>query len=256
MQKIINQPEVTITNIIWSFDQKTQKVNVLLIKRADFPFKDYWALPETYLRETESADQAALRLVREKIGLELPRFYTEQLETFTNPLRSVSAQRQIALAYMTFLPDMPTLNPGYGATAAQWFQLETDPQHNYLFTGEQLSFNLTEQQTENNFYHALQANHHFGHLAFDHEWLLKIACLRIRNKLDYQPNILRILGDIFTLKAVRIVYAAFLKRPVTAIDNSNFRKTHQHFFQEVGSAPNNGPGRPAHLYRLKKFGDR
>lgn len=256
MRTNIDQPEITIANIIWCFDREKQTVNVLLIKRADFPYENYWSLPETYLREKESADQAALRLVYEKIGLELPGSYTEQLATFTNPLRSVAKKRQISLAYMTFLPDMPVLNPGAGAVAAEWFRLGVDSQHDYLFTGEQLSFVLSKLQSELNFYQTLRTNHHFGHLAFDHEWLLQAACQRIKNKLDYQPNVLHILGDTFTLKSVRIVYAVFLKISVADINNSNFRKTHQQFFEDIGLAENHGPGRPAHLYRLKKLENR
>lgn len=33
------QPNITITNIIWSFDHTTKHVNLLLVKRAGDPFK-------------------------------------------------------------------------------------------------------------------------------------------------------------------------------------------------------------------------
>lgn len=248
MVEVVVEPKVTITNIIWSFDLRTQRVNLLLIKRADPPFQNYWALPETVMRLHESADQAALRLVQEKIGLKLSRFHTEQLETFTNPLRSPTAKREISLAYMTFLPDMPKLNAGYGAIDAQWFALGHDQQQNYTFTREAAEFVLPKRQSELEFYQTAQQKRF---LAFDHEWLLKIACLRIRNKLDYQPSILLVLGKSFTLKAARVVYAAFLKIKADQIDNSNFRKTHDWLFQEVGVAAKQGPGRPARLYRLQ-----
>ena len=37
-----------------------------------------------------------------------------------------------------------------------------------------------------------------GHLVFDHIQIITTAINRIKNKLDYQPQILRILGNTFT----------------------------------------------------------
>lgn len=100
-EEIIARPLITITNIIWSFNRQTHEMQLLLIKRSEAPFKDAWALPETLLRSTESADDAALRLIKDKIGLEVRSTATEQLATFTAPHRSVG-ERALALAYMTF----------------------------------------------------------------------------------------------------------------------------------------------------------
>ncbi len=66
----IEKPRITITNVIWCYDAVNQAVKLLLIKRADTPFQNFWALPETWLRVDESAHEATLRLVREKLGLD------------------------------------------------------------------------------------------------------------------------------------------------------------------------------------------
>ncbi|WP_421648280.1 NrtR DNA-binding winged helix domain-containing protein, partial [Levilactobacillus brevis] len=76
------------------------------------------------------------------------------------------------------------------------------------------------------------------------------AINRIKNKLDYQPQILRILGNTFTLRQAREVFAAFLGTTIDKIDNSNFKKTHNHLFKEVGAATLNHSGRPPKLYQL------
>ena len=62
----IEKPRITITNVIWSLDPETLAVKLLLVKRADTPFQNFWALPETWLRVNESAHEATLRLVKEK----------------------------------------------------------------------------------------------------------------------------------------------------------------------------------------------
>ncbi|WP_203649287.1 NUDIX domain-containing protein [Secundilactobacillus yichangensis] len=241
---------INITNIIWSFDRDNHQVNLLLVRRADQPFSNFWALPETVMRTDESADEAALRLVREKIGLKLASFHTEQLATFTHPERT-PGQRTLSLAYMTFLPEMPDLTPGYGATDARWFSMRAAGEQS-TFTNGKFKFATTPINNQTQYYVSLpeRAADPKTDLAFDHEWILKIACDRITNKLDYQPNILLILGPTFTLKQARQVFAIFRHIKLEDIDNSNFKKNHRHIFESVGTASQTHPGRPAKVFRL------
>ena len=94
------------------------------------------------------------------------------------------------------------------------------------------------------------------HLAFDYDWIFKVACERIRNKLNYRPNVLLVLGSTFTMREARCVYAPFLMKKVDEIDNSNFRKTHMHLLKEIGTETvQKRPGRPAKIYALKPVED-
>ncbi|MCH4057316.1 NUDIX domain-containing protein [Lapidilactobacillus gannanensis] len=248
MANILERPLITITNIIWSFNQATQQIQVLLVKRAHDPFKNNWALPETFMRANESADHAALRLIKEKIGLTLAEFHTEQLATFTNQHRT-TGERALSLAYMTFLPEMTPLQAGYGALDVRWFAF-TPLEAAYQLSNQDCLFQTTTT-TADEYYQDLPQTPSDQQLAFDHQWILTVACQRILNKLDYQPNILMILGPSFTLREARTIYAAFRKTSLTAIDNSNFKKTHQHLFLEAGTTSQLRVGRPARLYRLK-----
>lgn len=246
--QLLERPYINIVNLIWSFDRQTEKMHLLLVKRANEPFRGKWALPETFMRMRESADQAALRLVKEKIGLELSAIHTEQLATFTNPGRT-SGQRAISLAYMTFLPEMPRLRAGYGASEVQWFRFGYKDKRYSLISGN-LFFLATKAANENQFYQQTHLESKTN-LAFDHEWVFKVAATRIRNKLDYKPNILLTLGAKFTLKEARSVYAPFLMVSPQQIDNSNFKKTHGHMFKDVGISTIKQPGRPPRLYSLR-----
>lgn len=243
MTAVLEHPLITITNLIWSFDHTTQQVNLLLVKRAEAPYAGYWALPETAMRVQESAHDAALRLVREKIGLALASSHSEQLATFTEPNRTPDG-RALSLAYMTFLPLRPQLAPGPGVTAARWFPLCSlsdwqfgldDPAGH--FTTLEASDYLTERDPETT-------------LAYDHNWIITVACSRIAGKLDYQPNILLTLGDTFTLKQARTIYALFRHVPLARVDNSNFLREHKHLLVPTGQVASAGPGRPAKLFRL------
>src|SRR5699024_4081470 len=108
---------INIANIIWSFDSNNKKVLILLVKNSLGQNTDKWGLPTTILRSNESAEEASLRLIREKIGINLPEFSTEQLATFSNVHRTTD-RREIALTYMTYLPHKVDLTAGYGAKDA------------------------------------------------------------------------------------------------------------------------------------------
>ncbi len=249
---LLERPYINIVNIIWSYDRLADEVNMLLVRRANDPEKGAWAMPETYLRAEESADAAALRLVREKIGLELEEINTEQLATFTNPGRiGRGNDRILSLTYMTFLPEMPPLKPGYGASDARWFSFGFKNK-NYCLSNGDLYFEASKAKNQKDYYKHAKYDPE-RHLAFDYDWIFKVACERIRNKLNYQPNILLVLGDKFTIREARCVYAPFLKTKVNLIDNSNFRKTHMPLLKELGTEiTQRRPGRPAKLYALRK----
>ncbi|BDZ31464.1 NUDIX domain-containing protein [Lactiplantibacillus sp. WILCCON 0030] len=249
-QQVVNRPLISITNVIWSFDQTTQQLLVLLLQRSQAPFKGTWGLPTTYLRTAESAEAASLRLVREKLGLSLPTFHTEQLATFTNTRRG-PGERELALTYMVYLPSQPTLVPGYGAQAVDWFAVVPDA-NGYNLAGHGLTFQgLPETIDATTYYQNQQPYVTANGLTADHTLILRTALLRVRNRLDYAPTILLVLGDQFTLKQARELYAILLRKPLSAIDNSNFRKTHVHLFNEIGLVHQRASGRPAKVYRLK-----
>ncbi|KRK81194.1 NrtR DNA-binding winged helix domain-containing protein [Companilactobacillus nodensis] len=242
---MINRPLISITNVIWSFDIESNSLLVLLLKRSESPYKGKWGLPMTYLRENESADEASLRLVKEKIGVKLSKVNTEQLQTFTNVNR-VKGERTLSLTYMIYLPDMPKLVAGYGADDARWFRISAN-NHSYQLRNGDLEFKtLSEKVSDEKFY---STTDHV--LVSDHELILRTAFTRIRNRLDYLPTILLVLGPTFTLRRARMIYAIFLRVKLSEIDNSNFRKTHGSLFVDSGYEHKPRSGRPAKIYRLK-----
>ena len=236
----IARPYITVTNIIWSFDSETQQIKVLLIKREESPFRSFWALPETLLRDEETAHMAALRLVRERIGVSLTGIHAEQLATFTAPERNPDF-RALSLSYMIFLPENVPLTPGPGASDAAWFTLnQTSDNYFHVKNGELKFKTLSDNEY-------LQDENPKIRLAFDHNWILTVACHRVVNKLDYQPTILLILGSSFTLKLARHIFCIFGQYEP---DNSNFLQNHKIILEPIGLVESRRPGRPAKKYRL------
>lgn len=72
-------PAVTADCIIFGMDGNA--VRILLIKRGAEPFKGKWAFPGGFMNIDETAEECALRELKEETGLE--NVEIEQLHTYT-----------------------------------------------------------------------------------------------------------------------------------------------------------------------------
>ena len=110
----------------------SQKLNVLLVKRDNFPFKDCYSIPGGFVWEEETLEQAAARVLKSKTGLD--NLFFEQLYTFGAVDRD-PRMRVISCAYIALI-DTETAQ----LQDAEWFgvdELETIPlafDHNNMIT--------------------------------------------------------------------------------------------------------------------------
>ena len=87
-------PSVTTDCVIFGFDGV--KLKVLLVERGMAPYKGRWAFPGGFLNMDESAEEGALRELKEETGLEGA--YIRQFHTFSAPQRD-PRERVITIAY-------------------------------------------------------------------------------------------------------------------------------------------------------------
>jgi 8-oxo-dGTP diphosphatase len=93
------KPSVTVDIMVFTVIK--DKLCVLLIKRGRHPFKDAWAIPGGFLHMDESAEEAAVRRIREEAGVE--NVHLEQLYTFSDVERDPRT-RVISIAYHATVP--------------------------------------------------------------------------------------------------------------------------------------------------------
>lgn len=162
-------PAVTTDCVIFGFDGTD--LNVLLVKRGIEPYKGRWAFPGGFLNPAESAEQGALRELKEETGLGTA--YIEQFHTYSGPDRD-PRERVITIAYFA-LVKIQEVRGGDDADDARWFPVKSVPQ-----------------------------------LAFDHDMILRDALSRLRERIHFHPIGYDLLPDKFTLKELQSLYEAIL----------------------------------------------
>mgnify|MGYP000862197900 CR=1 FL=1 len=210
------RPSVTVDCVIFGFDASSS-LKVLLVQRANDPFKNKWALPGGFVDLDENLEQAALRELEEETGLK--DIFIEQLYTFGDLDRDPRG-RVISIAYFALvnLSDH-FIKASSDAKNAEWFELNNIPS-----------------------------------LAFDHDTILKIAIHRLRAKVRYKPIGFELLPEHFPLSQLQSLYETVLG--VEKLNKRNFRTRilNMGVLREVGKQENVAH-RPAILYSFdnKKY---
>jgi 8-oxo-dGTP diphosphatase len=173
---------LTVDCVVFGMDDEDLKV--LLIERGLPPYEGEWALPGGFIQVDETADEAALRELKEETGL--GKVFLEQLYTFSG-LERDPRERVISIAYYALVNLVDhRVQAATDAREAAWFSVDDVPS-----------------------------------LAFDHENILNVALDRLRGKLGYQPIGFELLPQKFALSQLQHLYEVVLERQ---LDKRNFCK--------------------------------
>ena len=190
-------------------------LHALLIRRGAPPHKGKWAIPGGFVNPPESLEAAARRELDEETGLR--DVFLEQLYTFGEPKRDPRG-RVVTVAYFALVPEEAApLRAGDDAAEAAWHPVNDLPE-----------------------------------LAFDHAEILRYACQRLRNKLEYTSLGFELLPNEFTLTDLQTAYELVLGE---TLDKRNFRRRllEADILVETPRVREaDGQGRPARLYRYRK----
>lgn len=189
-------PQLSLDCVIFGFHDGTLKV--LLLKWKSF---EYWSLPGGWIRQREDIDDAAIRILQERTGLDhifLRQFYTfgkterydsqelaDKLSYIIDP--KAWFERTISIGYYALVDYAAVFpNPDEFTDECKWWDLEEVPE-----------------------------------LLFDHYEILKKALHSLRLELSYQPVGYNLLPEKFTMPEMMKMYEAILGRK---IDPRNFQK--------------------------------
>jgi ADP-ribose pyrophosphatase YjhB (NUDIX family) len=211
--------KVGVDNVIFSVDTQLNRLLVLLIKRREEPFSNYWSLPGTLVRNGESLETAAYRILAEKISVN--NLYLEQLYTFGSPEGDFLAaaesfgKRYLSVSYFAlvrFEEAKLITERDYNIT---WYMIDKVPD-----------------------------------LAFNHGQILEYGWQRLRNKVEYSPVAFEVLPELFTLNDLYQFYETILGKNFSDYSNFRNRLLKLGFLKDMGLKVSRGAGRPASLYRF------
>jgi len=204
-------PGVTVDLAIFTVNE--HKLKAMPVKRAEEPFLGAWSLPGGFLKAGESLDEAAQRVLIEKVGVD--HVYMEQLYTFGDPQRDPRS-RVITIAYIALIPWQSLPQPESKKVAElNWMPVNQLPS-----------------------------------LAFDHKAIMNYAVKRLRAKVSYSNIVHGLMAKQFRLSELQTMYEIILN---DKLDKRNFRKRmlSTGLLDETGKKDLTGAHRPAMLYRFK-----
>lgn len=196
---------------------------VMLIQRAEEPYKGFWALPGGYIDvgQDEDALAAAKRELLEETSLD--NIYLEQLYTFTKRGRDPREEfanrpcRIFSIAHFAII-DYQKVKAIAGSDASDvaWFKISKLPK-----------------------------------LSFDHSEIIETAVSRIRNKINYTNVGFELVPKKFTIPELRSVFEKVLGRD---LNPTNFRTKllKLEILEDTGEKKVEGRGQPAPIYKLDK----
>ena len=187
---------------------------ILLIKRKNQPFKDFWALVGGALYNNEDLEQGMIREIKEKTGIENIDIHFSGI--FGKVDRS-PVMRMVAITYIGFIDNskVSLIKESLNTSNADWFALENIP-----------------------------------NLAFDHKEILLNGLETLREKI-LTTNILKGLFPMgFTLPELQKTYESIFDKK---IDRRNFRKKilNMNLLVDTNKTIQFQGNKPAKVYKFK-----
>lgn len=115
------RPAVTADSVV--FCNGSDGLSVLLIERANDPFKGCWAFPGGFMDMEENAEDCAKRELKEETGMEVRSL--EYLGTFSEVNRDPRG-RTITIAYYAVVEKSEVVGAD-DASQARWFPIDSIP---------------------------------------------------------------------------------------------------------------------------------
>lgn len=101
------------TDIVVLIKKQTSAKSVVMIKRGEHPFMNFWALPGGFVKPNETAEQTAIRELYEETGIE--NVSLKQIQLFSEPNRDPRGWI-VSCAFVTFV-DYENINVKFGDDA-------------------------------------------------------------------------------------------------------------------------------------------
>ena len=268
------RPSVTSDVLIFTTEDKKEEnsrkvprkgMQVLLIKRDNYPDMGKWAIPGGFVNMKESLEDGAIRTLKEETGVE--NVYIEQLYTFGEVNRD-NRTRVISVGNLALVSkEKIRYSKDRLVKESKWFWIDkelvsTKTDEKFMTNSWILSLKSEDDNTEIKYeileqtertilrknkkiYRLLEESRE--ELAFDHYNILDIGIDRLRNKIEYTQVAFNLLPRLFTVKELQYVYEGIMGREIL-----NFRRKMGDMIIETDEKIEGKPYRPAQVFKFNE----
>lgn len=133
------EPSVTTDTVAYNGDK------ILLIRRGNYPYKNYWALPGGFFEKTdEDLNFGAQRELKEETGIDIDPKYFRQIKTYGHNFDPRMKIVDVAFSVRVSKKDMNKVKGLDDACDARWFQIDELPK--LAFHHEQIINNFLKEE--------------------------------------------------------------------------------------------------------------
>jgi len=194
-------PGQSVDCVIIGFEQQELKILILKWKVKG----EFWALPGGFVFKEEDLDKAAIRVLKERSGIELP--FLEQFKSFGNIQRRNSD---------ILIKNLKSI--GITGKFIDWFK------QRFITTGYLSLVDIKKCDPKPDFSSEMikwASLDELPDLIFDHNDIVKTAIDYIKNQINYLPIGLTLLPQKFTMKELQGLYESILQKK---LDRGNFQR--------------------------------
>ncbi len=221
-----------------------KKLSVILLNREKEPFKNHYCLPGGYVKDNETAEEAAQRVLKKETGLD------SILLTMVNINDDIDRDprnRTISVSYIALI-DIDKITQKLSDNAS-WFNVDyiiKDNKITVTLNNDNIHFTydigrkIIDKKSDNEKYYLIEGRK----LAFDHEKILLDGIMNLRKKVKSTDIVFNLMPEYFTIGELEQVYEAILKEKIV---NSAFRRAMKSKFIVTDKVIKTGGHRPSNL---------
>lgn len=248
-----------------------KKLKILLIKRTQHPFQNFWSLPGGFVGLEEEPKYVAKDKFFQKTGMNVN--HMEQLYTW-GELNRDPRGRIISISYLALscgcelkIANSEDTSSGKSdemQDGAKWFEISFSLKEreflkerkrevyelHLISEDERLQAQIEKITTKDckgqeSEYQIIQCEN----IAFDHAKIIAYALERLRGKIEYMPIAFSLMPKLFTLTELQQVYEIILGRKLL---KANFRRKIGHLVEETDEFRRDMGHRPSKLFQFKE----
>ncbi len=225
-----------------------KNLSLLLVKRTHDPFNNTWCLPGGYIGVEETANEAAIRVLKKETNL--TDVYLNSYATFDSLNRDPRG-RVISNSFIS-LVDKEKINEQLDSNSA-WFNISVTSnkeEMNIKLINESLELKIKLKKeikyltTSEYTYTVISSD-----LAFDHGLIIASALDNIKERVKNTDIVFNLLPKEFTIGELKQIYELLLDKKLI---NSAFRRVIASKVKPTNKIVKKGGYRPSELYTYKK----